>query len=125
MMFDLDTPGHYMRLIRSVSITIPCTTGTYASLNCTLTLTKSSLRVSPLPGDGYPRQGSEDSRFVDYFQRHPVHRHEQCAERQRALRGQPGRHPVFSSSRAPMPKASGRWTCPPSSAKSTIDVVRD
>jgi hypothetical protein len=38
--FDLDTPGHCMRRIRSVSITIPCTTGTYTSLNCTLTVTK-------------------------------------------------------------------------------------
>lgn len=65
--FDLDTPGHYMRRIRSVGITIPCVTGPYTSLSCTLTLTKSSLRTSPLVADGYARQGSEDGRFVDYF----------------------------------------------------------
>jgi len=65
--FDLDTPGHYMRRIRSVSITIPCVTGPYTSLSCTLTLTKNSLRTSPLVGDGYARQGSEDTRFADYF----------------------------------------------------------
>ncbi|MFE6155818.1 hypothetical protein [Streptomyces sp. NPDC057889] len=69
--FDLDTPGHYMRRIKSVGITIPCVTGPYTSLSCTLTLTKSSLRTSPLVADGvadgYARQGSEDGRFVDYF----------------------------------------------------------
>ena len=65
--FDLDTPGHYMRRIRSVGITIPCVTGPYTSLSCTLTLTNSSLRTSPLVADDYARQGSEDTRFVDYF----------------------------------------------------------
>jgi hypothetical protein len=65
--FDLDTPGHFMRRIRTVGITIPCVTGPYTNLSCTLTLTKSSLRTSPSIGDGYPRQGSEDERFQDYF----------------------------------------------------------
>jgi hypothetical protein len=65
--FDLDTPGHYMRRIRSVGITIPCVTGPYTILSCTLTLTKSSLRTSPSLVDDYPRQGSEDGRFLDYF----------------------------------------------------------
>ncbi|MEI7768417.1 MAG: hypothetical protein WCI67_00435 [Chloroflexales bacterium] len=65
--FDLDTPGHYLRRIKTVGLTIPCVTGPYTSVSCTLTLTKSSLRRSPLPGDGYARQGSEDDRFVDYF----------------------------------------------------------
>lgn len=65
--FDLDTPGHYLRRIKTVGMTIPCVTGPYTSVSCTLTLTKSSLRTSPLVGDGYARQGSEDNRFVDYF----------------------------------------------------------
>jgi hypothetical protein len=65
--FDLDTPGHYLRRIRSVSLTIPCVTGPYTSINCTLTLTRSSLRTSPLAGEDYRRQGSEDGRFLDYF----------------------------------------------------------
>lgn len=40
----------------------------YASVNCTLSLLKSSLRKSPLlMDDEYARQGSEDSRFADYF----------------------------------------------------------
>ena len=66
--FDLDTPGHYLRRIKSVSITIPCVTGPYASLSCKLTLTKSTLRTSPLVGDGYQRRTDRtDDRFVDYF----------------------------------------------------------
>ena len=57
-----------MRRIKTVGITIPCVAGPYTSVSCTLTLTKSSLRKSPLPKDGeYTRQGSEDDRFVDYF----------------------------------------------------------
>ncbi|MEV6596689.1 hypothetical protein AB0M36_07450 [Actinoplanes sp. NPDC051346] len=66
-LFDLDTPGHYMRRIRSVAVTIPCVVGPYASVGCTLTSTKSSLRTSPLISDGYARTGSEDGRFRDYF----------------------------------------------------------
>ena len=66
--FDLDNPGHYMRRIKNVSLSIPSVTGPYTSLSCTLSLLKSSLRKSPLlKDDEYQRQGSEDDRFVDYF----------------------------------------------------------
>ena len=65
--FDLETPGHYMRRLRSVGVTIPCVIGPYSNVSCTLTLTRSSLRTSPLVGDGYRRQDSEDARFLDYF----------------------------------------------------------
>ena len=37
-LFDTDYPGLYMRRIKSVSLTIPCVTGPYTSVNCTLTL---------------------------------------------------------------------------------------
>lgn len=66
-LFDMDGPGHYFRRIKSVALSIPCVTGPYTSLNCTLTLTKSSLRISPSMADGYARAESEDKRFVDYF----------------------------------------------------------
>lgn len=46
VLFDLDYPGHYMRRIKSVSLTIPCVVGPYTSVNCTLTLLKSQTRVS-------------------------------------------------------------------------------
>jgi Tc toxin complex TcA C-terminal TcB-binding domain len=67
-LFDLDCPGHYMRRIKSVSLSIPAVTGPYTSINCTLSLLRSSLRRSPLlQGDQYERDSSEDGRFVDYF----------------------------------------------------------
>ena len=46
-LFDLDCPGHYMRRIKTVSLSIPSVTGPYTSVNCTLSLLKSSLRWSP------------------------------------------------------------------------------
>lgn len=67
-LYDLDCPGHYIRRIKSVALSIPSVVGPYTSVNCTLSLLKSSLRKSPLPKDGeYTRQGSEDDRFVDYI----------------------------------------------------------
>jgi hypothetical protein len=67
-LFDLDAPGHYIRRIKNVSLTIPSVTGPYTSINCTLSLLKSTVRKSPLLQDGeYTRQGSEDNRFIDYF----------------------------------------------------------
>jgi hypothetical protein len=65
VLFDLDYPGHYMRRIKSVSMTIPCVTGPYISVNCTLTLLKSSIRKnSTLLGGEYSRQDG-DPRFED------------------------------------------------------------
>jgi Tc toxin complex TcA C-terminal TcB-binding domain len=66
-LFDMDGPGHYFRRIKSVALSIPCVAGPYTSVNCTLTLTKSSIRKATDVGDGYARQGSEDSRFSDHY----------------------------------------------------------
>jgi hypothetical protein len=66
-LFDMDGPGHYFRRIKNVALTIPCVTGPYTSVNCTLTLTKSSIRKIALVGDSYARVDAEDSRFSDYF----------------------------------------------------------
>jgi Tc toxin complex TcA C-terminal TcB-binding domain len=67
-LFDLDCPGHYFRRIKSVAVSIPCVTGPYASVNCTVTLLKSSIRTSSqLSGNGYPRSGPDDTRFSDYY----------------------------------------------------------
>jgi hypothetical protein len=65
-LFDLDGPGHYLRRIKTVSLSIPAVAGPYTSVNCTLTLLKSSLRKSPSAEDEYRRQGGDDSRFIDY-----------------------------------------------------------
>jgi hypothetical protein len=66
-LFDMDGPGHYFRRIKSVAVSIPCVTGPYTSVNCTLSLLKSSIRKSPLLGDGYARASAEDDRFSDHF----------------------------------------------------------
>jgi hypothetical protein len=45
--FDADHPGHYLRRLKSVSLTIPCVVGPYTSINCRLTLVSSRLRLGP------------------------------------------------------------------------------
>jgi hypothetical protein len=65
-LFDMDGPGHYFRRIKTVGLSIPCVTGPYASVNCTLTLLKSSIRKTVI-GDDYPRVDAEDNRFNDSF----------------------------------------------------------
>lgn len=47
-LFDLDYPGHYMRRIRSVTLTLPCVTGPYTGVHCKLTLLSSATRIDPL-----------------------------------------------------------------------------
>ena len=68
-LYDRDCPGHYMRRIKSVSLSVPSVVGPYTSLNCTLTLQSSTVRVSPLLANGvYARDTTQaDNRFVDYF----------------------------------------------------------
>jgi hypothetical protein len=63
----MDGPGHYMRRIKNVALTVPCVAGPFASINCTLTLQKSSIRTMPSAADDYVRAPEEDSRFSDYF----------------------------------------------------------
>lgn len=62
-LFDLDYPGHYMRRIKSVSLTIPCVTGPYTSVNCTLTLLGNRVRKDTSTDGVYKYQGIEDRRF--------------------------------------------------------------
>lgn len=67
-LFDLDGPGHYFRRIKTVALSIPCVAGPYVSVNCTLTLLKSSVRKTQVLRDGsYLREDAEDDRFEDYF----------------------------------------------------------
>jgi Tc toxin complex TcA C-terminal TcB-binding domain len=66
-LFDRDCPGHYMRRIKNVAVSIPTVTGPYTSVHCMVSLLGSSLRNSPLLKDGrYPRQSTNDERFTDY-----------------------------------------------------------
>src|SRR5262249_37751697 len=63
-LFDLDRPGHYMRRIRSVRPILPAVVGPYAGAALTLTLLRSSIRMTP-GGAQYARTGAEDGRFKD------------------------------------------------------------
>jgi hypothetical protein len=66
--FDLDGPGHYFRRLKDVAVTIPCVAGRHTTVSCTLTLQKSTVRTSTSLQNGkYTRQGSDDSRFNDYY----------------------------------------------------------
>ncbi|QPF72250.1 hypothetical protein G8A07_04440 [Roseateles sp. DAIF2] len=62
-LFDADFPGHYMRRIRSVSVTIPCVTGPYVNVNATLTLLNSRVRTSNSLSPAYAEQ-PDDPRFT-------------------------------------------------------------
>ena len=65
--FDMDSPGQYMRRIKSVAVSITCVVGPYTGIHCKLSLLQSSIRISSLKGDAYPRSvDTEDTRFRDF-----------------------------------------------------------
>ncbi len=68
-LFDIDHPGHYMRRIKTVSLSIPCVTGPYTNVPAELTLLNSEIRTDPDPkpesDGGYGRTPSGDNRFRD------------------------------------------------------------
>jgi hypothetical protein len=70
-LFDMDYPGQYLRRLRDVSLTIPCVAGPYTSINCTLTLVSSKVRVDPstsAAASGYKEKPTnEDQRFLYSF----------------------------------------------------------
>jgi hypothetical protein len=68
LLFDADYSGHYMRRIKSVSLTIPCVVGPYTSINCTLTLLSSKIRISNLTTATYAEDmETENPRVVTNF----------------------------------------------------------
>jgi peptidoglycan hydrolase-like protein with peptidoglycan-binding domain len=67
-LFDADYPGHYMRRLKSVGLTIPCVVGPYTSINCTLTLLSNKTRIKTVPTDPYSETlDQDDDRFVANF----------------------------------------------------------
>jgi hypothetical protein len=64
-LFDMDYPGHYLRQVESVSLTMPCVTGPYTSVNCKLTLVSSKIRVDTSATN--PQDYIHDSHFVTNF----------------------------------------------------------
>lgn len=65
-LFDLNYPGHYMRRIKSIGISLPCIIAPYQTVNCTLTQLASEIRHDPNLEGQYDKQLSSagDSRFV-------------------------------------------------------------
>ncbi|MCK1642484.1 hypothetical protein IVA95_34240 [Bradyrhizobium sp. 157] len=64
--FDLDFPGHYFRRIKSVSLTIPCVTGPYTTISCTLRLLKNSIRINTTSGDdGYVHNVDDEGNLIE------------------------------------------------------------
>jgi GH18 family chitinase len=62
--FDMDYPGHYFRRLKTVSLTIPCVTGPYTSVNCTLTLLKSKIRIDTTAGN---QDYASDAHFITNY----------------------------------------------------------
>ncbi|RYY17590.1 MAG: hypothetical protein EOO04_25195, partial [Chitinophagaceae bacterium] len=68
LLFDMDYPGHYMRRIKNVSISIPCIVGPYTGVNCTLSLLKNETRMdATLSGGAYAKVDENDTRFKTVF----------------------------------------------------------
>ena len=67
-LFDADYPGHYMRRLKNVSLTLPCVVGPYTNINCTLTLLNNKTRVTSAPVKPYEENAdSNDDRFISNF----------------------------------------------------------
>ena len=65
-LFDMDYPGHYLRRIKTIALTIPCVVGPYTSINCTLTMLSNSVRRSATSSSPYTRNSiGDDPRFAD------------------------------------------------------------
>ncbi|HET8846688.1 MAG TPA: neuraminidase-like domain-containing protein, partial [Ktedonobacteraceae bacterium] len=54
LLFDLDNPGHYVRRLKTVGVTVPCIVGPYSSVSLTLALLDNHIRVSTGTSGGYP-----------------------------------------------------------------------
>ena len=64
----MDYPGHYMRRIKNMSISIPCVVGPYTGVNCTLSLLRNETRMdSTLSGGNQYEKQDDDNRFRTMF----------------------------------------------------------
>jgi hypothetical protein len=64
-LFDLDYPGHYFRRIKSISLTIPCVSGPYTTVNATLRLLKNEIRFNTKLNEGNYERNNEDGIPID------------------------------------------------------------
>ena len=64
-LFDRDHPGHYMRRVRTIRLTISTSTGLDGGVRCGLSFVRGTVRSSASTAGGYARTGPEDPRFED------------------------------------------------------------
>ncbi|MFK4042927.1 neuraminidase-like domain-containing protein [Nonomuraea wenchangensis] len=64
-LFDTDFPGHYLRRLKSLALTLPCVAGPYTPVHARMTLLWSTIRHRADGGSRYEREGDEDTRFSD------------------------------------------------------------
>ncbi|TVQ06948.1 MAG: hypothetical protein EA361_18945 [Bacteroidetes bacterium] len=68
VLFDLDHPGHFMRRIKTVNLTITSGAGANTSVGCKLTLLNSTTRINNSRPEQYPQNLEEDdNRFVTWY----------------------------------------------------------
>jgi hypothetical protein len=65
-LFDLDHPGHYLRRIKTISLTIPCVTGPYTSVSATLTLQSNRIRKKTSTSPQYAWSGDFNDDHFNY-----------------------------------------------------------
>ncbi|KAK3295313.1 uncharacterized protein B0H64DRAFT_432086 [Chaetomium fimeti] len=63
LLYDTDFPGHYMRRIRSVAVSIPAILGPHTGVNATLTLLSHKYRTSASAATGAEYSGADRSAF--------------------------------------------------------------
>ncbi len=65
-LFDLDFQGHYFRRIKSVSLSIPCISGPYTTVNCSLRLLSNSTRINTaMSSSGNYEHNNDDGLLID------------------------------------------------------------
>jgi hypothetical protein len=62
-LFDMDYPGHYMRRIKSVAVTIPNVAGPHTTVSFMLNLQSAKVRTNTSCTNGYDEETGNDSRF--------------------------------------------------------------
>ena len=63
ILFDIDHPGHYLRRIKSVSVSVPAVAGPFSGVTCKLSMINNRFRKSVNVGNEYAYQGLNDTRF--------------------------------------------------------------
>jgi len=61
--FDMDYPGHYLRRIKSISVTIPNVAGPNTNVSFMLSLQSAKVRKNEFLDNGYNENNNDDSRF--------------------------------------------------------------